>query len=74
MKVVITGATGFVGRELVAECIKNAAITHAFVLSRKPLPENVASHEKVTVILHEDFSSYPPDLLEKLAGVEGCLW
>ena len=74
MKVIIAGATGLVGGALVRQCIADPRISHAFVLTRKPLPEDVALDKKVTVINHEDFASYPSDLLEQLAGAEGCLW
>lgn len=74
MKVIVTGATGLVGSAVVRQCIANEKITHAFVLTRKPLPETVTASPKVTVITHNDFSSYPADLLEKLAGAEACIW
>ncbi|KAL8388901.1 hypothetical protein RB599_010187 [Gaeumannomyces hyphopodioides] len=74
MKVIVTGCTGLTGGELVKECIKNPAIEHIIALTRKPLSEAVTSHEKVTVILHEDFSTYPPELLSQLQGADGCLW
>jgi len=74
MKVIVTGATGLVGSAVVRQCIANEKITHAFVLTRKPLPETVTASTKVTVITHDDFSSYPANLLEKLAGAEACIW
>lgn len=74
MKVIVTGATGLVGSAVVRQCIASEEITHAFVLTRKPLPETVTASPKVTVITHDDFSSYPSDLLQKLAGAEACIW
>lgn len=74
MKVIVTGCTGLVGGELVKECIENPAIDHIYALTRKPLSEAVTSHEKVTVILHEDFGTYPPELLSQLQGADACLW
>lgn len=74
MKAIVTGCTGLVGGELVKECIKNPAIEHIYALTRKPLSEAVTSHEKVTVILHEDFGTYPPELLSQLQGADACLW
>jgi len=31
-------------------------------------------HEKVQVIIHKDFKDYPPEIIEKLKGAEGCVW
>ncbi|RTE84798.1 hypothetical protein BHE90_000556 [Fusarium euwallaceae] len=74
MKVVITGSTGLVGGAVIRECIANEAITHAFVLSRLELPDDVSKNAKITVIIHEDFSTYPHDLLQQLSGCEACIW
>lgn len=74
MKVIVTGATGLVGSALVRWCIASTKISQALVLTRKPLPDTITANPKVTVIQHDDFASYPPELLAKLAGAEGCLW
>lgn len=74
MKVIITGATGFIGSAALTECIHNPSISSILVLSRRPLPEAIASNPKLTVVIHEDFSSYPSDILAKLEGAEGCIW
>ncbi|OAA66699.1 NAD(P)-binding domain protein [Niveomyces insectorum RCEF 264] len=74
MKVIVTGATGLVGRSLVEECIANPRITHALVLTRRPIAQDAAAHSKITEILHDDFGAYPPELMAKLEGAEGCLW
>jgi hypothetical protein len=31
-------------------------------------------HQHVNVIIHNDFSNYPQELLEQLKGAEGCVW
>ncbi|KAH8588335.1 hypothetical protein B0O99DRAFT_693619 [Bisporella sp. PMI_857] len=73
MKIIITGATGVIGGPIVQHCIRNPSITGIFVLARKELPADIKS-PKVTYINHQDFSSYPQELLKKLAGAEGCIW
>lgn len=76
MKIILTGATGFIGNEVLQQCIKHIYITHIFAISRKPLDAKLAKHPKVTEILHEDFEHWPSEQLEELAehGVGGCIW
>ncbi|KAH6854117.1 hypothetical protein B0I37DRAFT_305647 [Chaetomium sp. MPI-CAGE-AT-0009] len=74
MKVIVTGCNGLVGSALVRQCIADDNISHVFALTRKPLDETVVKNAKTTVILHDDFSTLPPELLRQLAGAEGCLW
>lgn len=74
MRVIITGATGLVGSAVVRQCIVNQAITEALILTRKPLPRDISNNAKIAVIIHEDFGSYPPELLTRLSGAEGCIW
>jgi hypothetical protein len=75
MKIILTGSTGFVGREILQQCIVHNYISHVFVLTRRPLDDRF-SHKKVTQLLHEDFETYPTELLDRLReeGVEACIW
>ncbi|KAI5920411.1 hypothetical protein F4810DRAFT_436868 [Camillea tinctor] len=74
MNIIIAGGTGFVGSEVVRQAIPDPRVKHAFVLTRKPLPADIAGHDKITVILNEDFSTYPPEFISKLGGAEACIW
>ena len=76
MKILITGATGFIGNEVLDQCIKHNYMEHIYCLTRKTLDPKYATHRKVTQIIHEDYSQYPEYLLDKLAGygIEGCIW
>jgi hypothetical protein len=76
MKILLTGATGYIGTEILQQCIKHNYISHIYCLTRKTLDPKFATHKKVTQVIHEDFSQYPEYLLAKLAnyGIEGCIW
>ena len=76
MKILITGATGQIGTEVLEQCIAHNYVREIYCLVRKPLAEKYSTHRKVTQIIHEDFSQYPQHLLDKLAnyGIEGCIW
>ena len=74
MKVIVTGATGMAGREVVKRCLEEERITELVILTRSPLADAIESHSKAHVIMHNDFSIYPDDLMERLAGAEACIW
>lgn len=76
MKILLTGATGFIGTEILEQCIKHNYIEHIYCLTRKTLARKFRTHKKVTQIIHEDFSTYPDSLLQKLTDykIEGCIW
>lgn len=73
MHLILTGATGLVGSGVLHHMINTPAVTAVSVLSRKPVPQ-AEGHAKVKVIIHDDFNSYPTELLEQLRGAEGCVW
>lgn len=73
MKVIVTGVTGLVGSTILRQCIKDPRITSVVALSRRKLPAEISGDKKVTIIIHEDFSQYPDQLLQELNGAEACL-
>ncbi|KAJ9642086.1 hypothetical protein H2204_002455 [Knufia peltigerae] len=74
MKVIVTGATGFIGKQVVVQCIQNPTITSVIVLTRREIDKNLSSDPKVQVIIHQDFETYPQELLHQLQGSQGCIW
>ena len=74
MKVILTGATGFIGAEVLRQCLQSPSITSIFALSRRQLPDEVSRNTKLKVIIMTDFKSYPDTLLGDLAGAEACIW
>ncbi len=73
MHLILTGATGLVGSACLQHMLTTQAVTTVSILSRRPVPQ-AEGHEKVHVIIHKDFNNYPPEVLEKLRGAEGCVW
>ncbi|GCB25706.1 hypothetical protein AAWM_08591 [Aspergillus awamori] len=71
MKIILTGSTGFIGHQILTQCLQNPHITSITALSRRPIP---TKNPKLTVKLVEDFLIYPESLLQELRGAEACIW
>ncbi|KAF7308868.1 Copper radical oxidase [Mycena kentingensis (nom. inval.)] len=74
MKLLITGATGFVGGEVLSQSIRNPAISSVVVLTRRPLPKIVANEPKVKEIVMQDFNVYSEEVKKELEGADACVW
>ena len=74
-KIILTGATGLIGSEVLQQCLAHPSITSVVVLSRRSLPEPLSKRSKLKVIIHQDFStSYPLALLEEVVDADACIW
>jgi hypothetical protein len=73
MKVVLTGATGFIGGGVLRRCLRLPSITSLVVLSRRELPDAPAD-PKLKVVIHDDFLRYPDSVLSHTAGADACIW
>jgi uncharacterized protein YbjT (DUF2867 family) len=71
MEIVLTGGTGFVGSEVLAQLLADSKITKVTCLTRRPL---ALESSKVENLLHSDFSSYDDILASTLADHDGCIW
>lgn len=71
MRVVLTGSTGYIGNEVLRQCLANPSITSVVALSRRA-PET--TDPKLRVILHDDFTSFPKELVAQLAGADACIY
>ena len=73
MHLILTGATGLVGGAVLDSMLNNKAVTRVSILTRNPV-RMADGHEKVKVIMHQDFKIYSSELLEELKDANGCVW
>ena len=75
MKIILTGSTGFIGQEILSQCLAHPSITSIVALSRRDLP---ISNAKLTVkrIAEPDFASSfsTPELKSAIRGADACIW
>ncbi|KAI1427703.1 hypothetical protein F5Y12DRAFT_736512 [Xylaria sp. FL1777] len=74
MKVLITGATGSIGGECLAQCLSHPAISTVVAFVRRDLPANISSHSKLKSVLIKDFSQWPEDVLQAHSDAVGMIW
>lgn len=69
-KVIITGATGMVGKGVLLECLDHAEIGEVLVIGRK----NVGiKHAKLKELIHKDFTDYS-QVQSQLYGYDACFF
>lgn len=71
MKIILTGSSGFIGTEILSQCVSHPSITSIIALSRRELP---TTHPKLQTLILSDFESYPESLLVQLADAEACIY
>ncbi|KAF3087275.1 hypothetical protein TWF569_008950 [Orbilia oligospora] len=74
MKVIVTGGTGFLGAEILRQCVANPEITSIIALARRDLSQEWQAEKKITTLKIKDFGTYSPEDLKVLEGAEGCFW
>jgi uncharacterized protein YbjT (DUF2867 family) len=70
MKVIITGATGLVGEEVLLVCLENPEVTEVVSISRKPINHK---HNKLKELIVKDFSEIK-NYASELSGYDACFF
>ncbi|MEP4091055.1 NAD-dependent epimerase/dehydratase family protein [Reichenbachiella sp.] len=68
MKVIITGATGMVGKGVLLECLDHTDIAEVLSISRR---STGIEHSKLVELIHEDFSDFE-SIADRLKGYDAC--
>jgi len=69
-KVIITGATGMVGKGVLLECLDHKAISELLVIGRNPVG---MEHPKLKELIQKDFSDFS-GVKDQLKGYDGCFF
>ena len=69
-KVIITGATGMVGKGVLLECLDSPLITHVLLVNRSPIG---MTHPKLAEVLLNDFTQIDT-LKSQLQGYDACFF
>ncbi|KAE9374156.1 hypothetical protein N431DRAFT_404684 [Stipitochalara longipes BDJ] len=74
MKYILTGTSGFIGSEILAQCLSNQLITSLLIFSRRPLPDIESRDPRIKIVVLDNFLSYPESVKSELTGVKAVLW
>ncbi|KAF8313607.1 hypothetical protein DL93DRAFT_2058802 [Clavulina sp. PMI_390] len=78
MKIIVAGASGFVGSEVVRQAVRRPEVTSVIALSRTAIstPSDTPQSDsaKLKSIVVDDYGSYPDDVKQEFAGAHGCIW
>jgi len=69
-KVIITGATGMVGKGVLLECLDHEAISEVLVIGRNPVRMD---HPKLKELIQKDFTDFSA-VKDQLKGYDGCFF
>lgn len=69
-KVIITGATGMVGKGVLLECLDNEAISVVLVIGRSNIN---LKHPKLKELIHKDFSNFS-NIQNELLSYDACYY
>ncbi|GAA5179457.1 hypothetical protein GCM10023322_09470 [Rugosimonospora acidiphila] len=71
MRVVLTGATGFIGSQTLRHLVDRPDVTGVTCLARRPV---TVDSGKVESLVLDDFTAYDADLVARLADHDACIW
>ncbi|KAM3431840.1 hypothetical protein MY4824_005790 [Beauveria thailandica] len=79
MKLIVVGATGLIGTEVIRQALSHKSVTSVVALGRRPTPppESVPAGpalEKFQSVTLSDFTNYTEHVKSQLSGADACIW
>ncbi|KAI0112958.1 hypothetical protein F4814DRAFT_329640 [Daldinia grandis] len=74
MKILIVGASGSIGSEVLLHCLAHPDISSVIAFVRRDLPANLSNHPKLEYVIINDFLKWPEDVLQTHSDAVGMLW
>ncbi|KAH8888427.1 hypothetical protein GQ53DRAFT_826132 [Thozetella sp. PMI_491] len=74
MKLIVAGATGLVGTEIIRQSLRKPEFTSVVALARKPVRVDGPGSSKLKSVVIDDYANYPAHVRAELAGADACIW
>ncbi|KAM3540413.1 hypothetical protein ARSEF1564_006649 [Beauveria bassiana] len=79
MKLIVVGATGLIGTEVIRQALSHKSVTSVVALGRRPTPPPESfpagpELEKFQSVTLEDFTNYTEHVKSQLSGADACIW
>ncbi|KAF7374642.1 Succinate-semialdehyde dehydrogenase [Mycena sanguinolenta] len=75
MKLIVAGATGFVGQEVIRQSLRNPDIKSVVALTRRPVTAPAGTDaSKLKNVVVKDYDQYPDEVKKEFAEADACIW
>ncbi|KAH6663417.1 hypothetical protein B0J14DRAFT_684606 [Halenospora varia] len=74
MKLIIGGATGFVGKEVLRQALRSPEITSIVTLGRRAVVVSEEHKSKIIDIVMEAQEHFSDSVIEQIADADACIW